>query len=97
MATVQFEAQSTKDFPQFQEDLNRAIYGSFAAHVMRLAWSGFVLNIEAPGSVGFVRFDAGRITAEIKMSFPATLMREQIIQDIRRTIEAGCGSLVKIL
>ena len=69
---------------QFIEDLERAIATSFAAEVMKRTWEGFVLNIEAMGSTGFMRFESGRITAELTMVFPATLMRDQIVQDIQR-------------
>jgi len=97
MATVRFETLSGKDFPEFQGALNRALDESFAAQVMQRTWSGQALYIEAPGTRGVVRFDAGRVTAEIDLEFPATLMREQIIQDIQRMIRASGGSPVNIL
>ena len=55
------------------------------------------MNIEAPGATGFMRYDAGHIIAEINLTFPATMLRDQIIEDIQRIIEAGSGAAVKIL
>jgi hypothetical protein len=97
MPTAKFESHSTKDLSQFQKDLDSAIPTSFAAHVLKYTWTGNRMNIEAPGATGFMRYDAGHITAEISLTFPATMLRDQIIQDIQRIIEAGSGAPVKIL
>jgi hypothetical protein len=97
MPTARFESQSTKDFSQFRQDLEAAIQASFAAHVLKYTWSGFEMNIEAPGATGFMRYDDGLVTADIDLKFPATLMRDQIVQDIHRIIQAGSGADVKSL
>src|SRR5438445_60238 len=97
MATARFESHSAKDFSQFRNDLDSAIPTSFAAHVLKYTWTGSVMNIEAPGATGFMRYDAGHIIAEISLTFPATMVRDQIIQDIQRIIEAGAGAPVRIL
>lgn len=55
------------------------------------------MNIEAPGATGFVLYDAGRVTVEINIAFPATLLRERIVQDIKQIVQTAGGSLVKIL
>lgn len=97
LPTARFESHSTKDLPQFRKDLDSAIPTSFAAHVLKYTWTGPLMNIEAPGATGFMRYDAGHIIAEISLTFPATMLREQIIQDIRRIIQAGSGAAVTIL
>jgi len=97
LATARFDSQSTKDFSQFRKDLDSAIPTSFAAHVLKYTWTGLIMNIEAPGATGFMRYDAGHIIAEINLTFPATMLRDQIIEDIQRIIEAGSGAAVKIL
>jgi Putative polyhydroxyalkanoic acid system protein (PHA_gran_rgn). len=97
LATARFESHSTKDLSQFQKDLDSAIPTSFAAHVLKYTWTGSVMKIEAPGATGFMRYDAGHIIAEISLTFPATMLRDQIIQDIRRIIEAGSGAAVRVL
>ena len=97
MAKIRFETQSGKDFPHFKEDLTEAIDQSFVAHLFKRTWVGSQMNIEAPGATGFVLYDAGRVTVEINMTFPATLLRGQIIQDIQRIVQAGGGAPVKIL
>ena len=97
MATARFDSHSTKDLSQFRTDLDSAISTSFGAHVLKHTWTGSKMNIEAPGASGFMRYDAGHIVAEISLTFPATLLRDQIIQDIQRIIEAGSGAAVILL
>lgn len=97
MAKIRFETQSSKDFPQFKEDLTAAIDQSFVAHLLKRTWNGPQMNIEAPGATGFVLYDASRVTVEINISFPATLLRERIVQDIQRIVQIAGGRAVKIL
>jgi hypothetical protein len=97
VSKIRFETQSGKDLPHFQEDLNSAIDQSFVAHLLKRTWNGPQMNIEAPGATGFVLYDAGRVTVEINITFPASLLRERIVQDIQRIVQAAGGSLVKIL
>jgi hypothetical protein len=65
--------------------------------VLKHTWSGFEMNIEGPGATGYMRFNDGGITAEIDLTFPATMLRDQIIQDIQRIIQAGSGAVVNRL
>ena len=97
MAKIRFETQSGKDFPHFKEDLNSAIDQFFVAHLLKRTWVGSQMRIEAPGATGFVLYDAGRVTVEVNMTFPATLLREKIVQDIQRIVQIAGGGLVKIL
>ena len=97
MPTARFESRSTKDLSQFQKDLDSAIPTSFAAQVLKYTWTGSVMSIEAPGATGFMRYDAGHIIAEISLAFPATMFRDQIIQDIQRIIATGSGAAVRVL
>jgi Putative polyhydroxyalkanoic acid system protein (PHA_gran_rgn) len=97
VSKIRFETQSGKDFPHFKEDLTAAINQSFVAHLLKRTWVGSQMNIEAPGATGFVLYDAGRVTVEINISFPATLLRERIVQDIQRIVQIAGGRAVKIL
>ena len=97
MPKTRFESQSNKDFSQFRQDLDAAIHTSFASHMLQYTWSGFTMTMEAPGATGFMRYDSGHIAAEIDLTFPATMLRGRILQDIERIIQAGSGSVVTVL
>ena len=89
-----FSARTSKGFDEFRRDLDSALCRSFGAGVMRWSWGGYRLQITAPGAVGWVTFDEGAITAEIKMSFPATLMEEKITADIRQMLAYASSQAV---
>ncbi|HEX9671397.1 MAG TPA: polyhydroxyalkanoic acid system family protein [Thermoanaerobaculia bacterium] len=92
---VRFATQTNKSFGEFQLDLNAALQHAWGTRVMRYHWEGEVLRITAPGAEGFVAFKPGGVEAEIGMSFPATMLKTQIVADITRTLSVASGSPVQ--
>jgi hypothetical protein len=91
-----FHARTTKPFDRFRFDLEKSIGQSFASSVMRRVWHDRTLRMKAPGAEGSVRFDEGDIRAEVSMSFPATLIKHKILDDIRRTMADASGGAVRM-
>ena len=92
---MRFQAFTSKPFEMFRSDLDQSLARSFASHVMQRSWKDQILSIHALGSNGFVQFDNGGVRAEIRMSFPATLMKDQIVSDIQRALTESSGGAVQ--
>ena len=97
MATVRFEGRSGKEFAQFQSEVSQAVAASSAAAMMNCAWQDHTLHIQAPGAQGFVRLVGSRLLAEIRLSFPAILMKQKIVQDIERVLSRVADAPVATL
>lgn len=97
MALVRFNAVSGKAFDDFRRDLDRAISVSQVADMLRHTWAAQSMSIAGPGAHGTLRFLEGAVSAEVSISFPATLLKDRIIGDIRRMLEAAAGGPVKVV
>lgn len=95
MSAVRFYGHSSKDFDEFRSALDHAVVTSRVAHLLHHAWAGRVMTIRGPGAHGHIRFaDTGQVHAELHISFPATLMRGQIVGDVRRMLSEAVGAAV---
>ena len=95
MSAVRFQAQSAKAFDEFRRALDHAVVTSRVAHLLEHAWTGRVLTIRGPGAHGHIRYgEKGFVHAELHISFPATLMRGQIVGDVRRMLAEAVGNHV---
>jgi hypothetical protein len=97
MALVRFHAVSGKAFDDFQRDLNRAISHSQVADMLRHTWAAQSMSIAGPGAHGTLRFTEGAVSAEVRISFPASLLKDRIVGDIRRMLEAAAGASVRVV
>ena len=96
MARVHLRASSQKRFEHFRQHLDSALDNVSGAHLLSRTWDDQVLYLSAPGTEAFVRFHYGNIQAEIDISFPATLMKQQIIQEIRNLLAVSGAEAVEI-
>src|SRR6266478_3736998 len=94
MIKIRFETQTNKTFEQFQQDLNRAIDGSFAAAITTRKWSNQTLHTAAPATQGFVRFDSGIVQAEVLILLLAAPMKLLILSETHRILSKASGGPV---
>lgn len=98
MALVRFNAVSGKPFEDFRRDLDRAISVSQVADMLRHSWAAQSMSIAGPGAHGTLRYaDGGAVSAEVSISFPATMLKDRIVGDIRRMLEAASGAPVQVV
>jgi putative polyhydroxyalkanoic acid system protein len=96
MGAVRFHANSKKEFGVFQRDLDHAIRRSSVAEMLRHSWHAQSLKIAGPGAHGTLHYREGRVHLEVRITFPATLLRDRIVGDIRRMLESASGARVTI-
>jgi hypothetical protein len=96
MGAVRFHATSKKEFGDFRRDLDHAIRRSAVAEMLRHSWTAQSMRIAGPGAHGVLHYQEGRVHLEVKISFPATLLRERIVRDIRHLLEAASGGRVTV-
>jgi len=94
MGAVRFHATSKKEFGDFKRDLDHAIRRSGVSEHLRHSWTSQSMKIAGPGAQGVLHYRDGRVHLEVRISFPATLLRERIIRDIRRLLESAAGGHV---
>jgi hypothetical protein len=95
MSAVRFQAQSVRAFEEFRRALDHAVVTSRVAHLLQHAWTGRVMTIRGPGAHGLIRYgETGSVHAELHISFPASLMRGQIVGDVRRMLAEAVGNHV---
>ena len=95
MSAVRFQAQSVKAFEEFRRSLDRAVVTSRVAHMLQHRWTGRVMTIRGPGAHGLIRFsENGQVHCELHISFPATMVRGQIVGDVRRMLAEAVGNHV---
>jgi len=96
MALVRFNAVSGKPFDDFRRDLDRAIAASHVADLLRHSWNSHGMSIAGPGAHGTLHFVEGTVRAEVTISFPATMIKDRVVGDIRRMLEAAAGAPVSV-
>jgi hypothetical protein len=96
MALVRFHAVCGKPFDEFRRDLDRAIVHSQVAHMIRHTWNHQGMSIAGPGANGKLHFKEGTLRAEVQISFPATMIKDRIVGDIRRMLESAAGGPVSV-
>ena len=96
MGAVRFHATSKKEFGDFRRDLDHAIRRSSVAEMLRHSWTAQSMRIAGPGAHGVLHFHEGRVHVEVKISFPASLVRDRIVGDIRRMLESASGGRVTV-
>ena len=94
--TVRFQATSLKPFDDFRRDLDLAIRLSRVAHMLSHSWSAQNMSITGPGAQGKLLFREGHVHAEIRISFPAIMLHDRIVGDIRRMLESAAGGPVLV-
>jgi hypothetical protein len=96
MAAVRFHATSIRQFDDFRRELDTAIRVSRVADMLRHSWAATTMTISGPGSTGVLHFRDGRVHAEIRMTFPAIMMKRRVIADIRGMLEKAAGAPVAV-
>jgi len=97
MTLVRFHAISGKAFDDFQRDLDRAISVSHVKDMLRHSWASQRMSIAGPGAHGTLLFKEGSVRVEVRISFPATLVKDRIVRDIHRMLEAAAGAPVSVV
>jgi len=55
------------------------------------------MTIAGPGASGVLHFREGRVHAEVRISFPATIIQDRIVTDIRVLLEVASGAPVAVM
>jgi hypothetical protein len=97
MALVRFHGSSGKALDDFRRDLDRAIAGSQVADMIRHSWNSHGMSIAGPGANGKLQFTEGGFRAEVTISFPASMIKDRIVRDIHRMLEAAAGAPVSVV
>jgi hypothetical protein len=95
--TVEIFGVTPHDFEVFKQLINASVGRAAGAALLTTAWQGTNYRVTGPGFSAHGRFDNGEVTVTLTLSFPATMMKEQIVGEIERLLrDAGCRSLKSI-
>ena len=86
MPSLHFHARTQRDFETFRAEMDRALRDA-ADKGLRHEWHGRTLRITAPGAKGFIVFDGGSIAAQVHLGFPAALVRDRIVDEVRQILD----------
>lgn len=91
MDVTEIVGATPHQFERFRQTMDASVGRSAAVHVLRTAWHGATYRVTAPGVLAIGRYENGNVHVRVTLSFPATLLRRQILNDIMRSMrEAGC-------
>lgn len=92
--TVEMSGVTSYEFHDFKQLLDASVRRSTAFSLLRTEWHGMGYRATAPGVAAFGRFQDGEVRVKIMISFPATMMRGQIVGDIVRSMrDAGVNDV----
>jgi Putative polyhydroxyalkanoic acid system protein (PHA_gran_rgn) len=97
MAASEIHGVTPHPFDQFRALMDAAVARSTVAPMLSTEWRGTEYHVSGPGVVALGRYENGRVRVEVTLSFPASMLKGQILADIERSMrEAGCHSLQTI-